>query len=58
MRRTLYIATTNAGKLRDFQPAADAYQLTLEVLPGIGNIAAPVASRLSPIASICPARLF
>jgi XTP/dITP diphosphohydrolase len=42
MRRTLYIATTNAGKLRDFQPAADAYQLTLEVLPGIGNIAAPV----------------
>lgn len=42
MQRTLYIATTNPGKLRDFQPAAEAHQINLAPLPGIGLIPPPV----------------
>jgi XTP/dITP diphosphohydrolase len=42
MRRTLYIATTNAGKLRDLQPATDSHQVSLAALPGISNIPAPI----------------
>ena len=37
----LYIATSNAGKLRDFGAAASLRGLTLHPLPGIESIAAP-----------------
>jgi XTP/dITP diphosphohydrolase len=37
----LYAATTSAGKLRDFRTAAQAYDLSIEPLPGIESIAAP-----------------
>jgi XTP/dITP diphosphohydrolase len=36
----LFIASTNAGKLRDFAVAADG-RVTIEPLPGLGSIAAP-----------------
>jgi XTP/dITP diphosphohydrolase len=39
---TLFVATTNAGKLRDFREAAHAYPIALEPLPGISLIPAPV----------------
>jgi XTP/dITP diphosphohydrolase len=35
---TLYIASTNAGKLRDFATAAAAHQLRIESLPGLASI--------------------
>jgi XTP/dITP diphosphohydrolase len=37
----LLAATTSAGKLRDFRTAADAYQVAIEPLPGLKEIAAP-----------------
>lgn len=41
MAISLYIATTNQGKLRDFRTAADAHGLSIEPLPGIEAIPAP-----------------
>src|SRR6187402_3248485 len=39
---TIYVATSNAGKLRDFRSAADAYpEITIEPLPGLADIPAP-----------------
>jgi XTP/dITP diphosphohydrolase len=38
---TLYIATTNPGKLRDFGVAAEAHHVLIEPLPGLGEISAP-----------------
>jgi XTP/dITP diphosphohydrolase len=39
---TIYVATSNAGKLRDFRSAADAYPgITIEPLPGLAEIAPP-----------------
>ncbi len=37
----LYCATTNAGKLREFQKAAEIAACSVEVLPGLASIAAP-----------------
>src|SRR6185312_12360691 len=37
---TLYIATTNPGKLRDFAAAAN-HTITIEPLPGLKEIPAP-----------------
>ncbi|WP_109484402.1 non-canonical purine NTP pyrophosphatase [Occallatibacter savannae] len=37
----LYVATTNPGKLRDFQTAAQAHRVCLEPLPGLAEIEAP-----------------
>lgn len=37
----LLAATTNAGKLRDFRTAAEAYAVTIEPLPGLKEIPAP-----------------
>lgn len=37
----LYVATTNAGKLRDFRAAADAFLLSIEPLPELQTIPAP-----------------
>ena len=37
----LYVATTNAGKLRDFRVAAAAHELSIEPLPGLKSAAAP-----------------
>ena len=39
---TICVATSNAGKLRDFRAAAAAYpHMTIEPLPGLADIAAP-----------------
>jgi XTP/dITP diphosphohydrolase len=38
---TLYIATTNPGKLRDFAAAAEEDSIHIEPLPGLKEIAAP-----------------
>ena len=38
---TLYIATTNPGKLRDFVVAAEAEGIVIQPLPGLENIPAP-----------------
>jgi XTP/dITP diphosphohydrolase len=39
---TIYVATSNAGKLRDFRAAAAAYpSMTIEPLPGLDGIPAP-----------------
>lgn len=41
MPLTLYAATTNPGKLRDFRVAAAESGITVEALPGLATIAAP-----------------
>ena len=38
----LYVATTNAGKLRDFAAATEAFGVTLEPLPGLKEMPEPV----------------
>ncbi len=38
---TLYVATTNPGKLRDFTVAAEAEGVTIHPLPGLEDIPAP-----------------
>jgi XTP/dITP diphosphohydrolase len=37
----LYVATTNAGKLRDFRAAAEVFHVAIEPLPGLKEIPAP-----------------
>ena len=39
--RTLYVATSNPGKLRDFAAAAEADGVSIEPLPGLKEIPAP-----------------
>jgi len=39
---TLYVATTNAGKLRDFAAAAGKFQVAIEALPNLKEISEPV----------------
>jgi len=41
MSLRLYVATTSAGKLRDFRTAAAAFSIAIEPLPGLNTIAAP-----------------
>ncbi len=41
MSRTLYVATTNPGKLRDFNLAASAHDMVILSLPGLGAIEPP-----------------
>jgi XTP/dITP diphosphohydrolase len=41
MSRTLYVATTNPGKLRDFNLAASAHDMVILPLPGLGAIEPP-----------------
>lgn len=41
MTQTLYVATTNQGKLRDFSVAAAAHALAILPLPGLKEIEAP-----------------
>jgi XTP/dITP diphosphohydrolase len=38
---TLYVATTNPGKLRDFTAAAEAEGIAIQPLPGLKDIPAP-----------------
>jgi len=40
-RSTLYAATSNPGKLRDFQAAAEGHNLGIAPLPGLPEIPAP-----------------
>jgi XTP/dITP diphosphohydrolase len=37
----LYVASSNAGKLRDFAAAAQVFGVEIAVFPGIQEIAAP-----------------
>jgi XTP/dITP diphosphohydrolase len=41
MARTLYVATSNPGKLRDFRLAAARHDIDVVPLPGLETIAAP-----------------
>jgi XTP/dITP diphosphohydrolase len=41
LRETLYAASSNAGKLRDFAAAAAVFSVEIAVLPGVLEIAAP-----------------
>jgi len=43
----LYVATTNPGKLRDFQPGAEAHSIELLPLPGIKEMPTPVEDALT-----------
>lgn len=47
MTRTLYIATTNPGKLRDFALAAAQEGILILPLPGLNNIEAPAEDGLT-----------
>jgi XTP/dITP diphosphohydrolase len=47
MAPRLYAATTNQGKLRDFRVAAQAHDLEIEGLPGLGSIPAPEENGLT-----------
>lgn len=38
MPRTLYVASTNAGKLRDFAVAARSHEVSIVPLPGLNNV--------------------
>jgi XTP/dITP diphosphohydrolase len=40
-RETLYVASSNAGKLRDFAAAAAVFGVKIAVLPGLSEIPAP-----------------
>jgi XTP/dITP diphosphohydrolase len=42
MPQTLYVATTNPGKLRDFAAAASIHGLAVAPLPNLKNIPAPI----------------
>jgi XTP/dITP diphosphohydrolase len=44
---TLYVATTNPGKLREFATAAAAHGITVETIPGLAEIAAPAEDELT-----------
>ncbi len=41
MALRLFVATTNQGKLRDFQTAADTHAVLIEPLPGLADIEPP-----------------
>lgn len=41
MKETLYVASSNAGKLRDFAAAASVFDVEFAVLPGLQGTAAP-----------------
>ena len=41
MALCLYVATTSAGKLRDFRTAAEAHAVCIEPLPGLAEIEPP-----------------
>jgi XTP/dITP diphosphohydrolase len=41
MALRLFAATTSQGKLRDFRTAATAHNISIDPLPGLGEIAAP-----------------
>jgi XTP/dITP diphosphohydrolase len=51
--RTLYVATTNTGKLRDFGAAIETHRVTLEPLPGIDTIPAPIEDAPSFTGNAC-----
>ena len=41
MALCLYVATTSAGKLRDFRTAAETHAVCIEPLPGLADIEPP-----------------
>ncbi len=42
LRETLFVASSNAGKLRDFAAAAALFGVPIELLPGLAEIPRPV----------------
>jgi XTP/dITP diphosphohydrolase len=42
MTQTLFVATTNPGKLRDFAAAASIHGISIAPLPNLNNIPAPI----------------
>ena len=47
MPRTLYVASSNPGKLRDFVAAAQVFQIDIVPLPGLRDIPAPAEDGLT-----------
>ncbi len=47
MARTLYVASTNPGKLRDFALAAARHNILILPLPGLATIEAPAEDALT-----------
>lgn len=47
MAPTLYVASSNPGKLRDFAIAAEVFQFGVVPLPGLSDICAPVEDGLT-----------
>ena len=47
MSLTLFVASTNAGKLRDFRTAAESDGIAIEPLPGLKSIEAPEENGVS-----------
>jgi XTP/dITP diphosphohydrolase len=47
MPQTLYVATTNPGKLRDFAAAAKLFDVEVAPLPNLNNISPPVEDGLT-----------
>jgi XTP/dITP diphosphohydrolase len=47
MARTLYVASTNPGKLRDFAVAAASHNILILPLPGLDTIEAPTEDALT-----------
>jgi XTP/dITP diphosphohydrolase len=47
MARTLYVASTNPGKLRDFSLAASRHGIEVLPIPGLNTIAAPAEDGLT-----------
>jgi XTP/dITP diphosphohydrolase len=47
MHPTLFVATSNPGKLRDFAAAAQVFGVAIEPLPGLAEIPAPEETELT-----------
>jgi len=47
MAQTLYVASSNPGKLRDFAAAAEVFQFDVVPLPNLGDIPPPVEDGLT-----------
>ncbi len=45
LKEALYVASSNAGKLRDFVAAAGVFGAEIAVLPGLKDISAPGGGR-------------
>jgi XTP/dITP diphosphohydrolase len=58
MTPTLYVATTNRGKLRDFALAAARHQILILPLPGLDAIEAPAEDALTFAGNACEKAIY